>query len=136
MARVQLKKFIRGPLNPEKRRQVAAYYTKLLNNRLPEIRTPIEKEWAYHTFLRYIIRVKENRNNLFKHLKRKNITTFIHYAAPLHTYQVFTNRWGSQIGRFPVTEKLAQEVLTLPSGGTLTRKQLDYVINSVAEFSK
>ena len=136
MARVQLKKFIRGPLNPEKRRKVAAYYTKILNNRLPEIRTPVEKDWAYHTYLRYMIRVKENRNDLFKHLKRKKITAFIHYAAPLHTYQVYTKRWGPQNGRFPVTEKIAREVLTLPSGGTLTRKQLDYVINSIAEFYK
>jgi dTDP-4-amino-4,6-dideoxygalactose transaminase len=83
-----------------------------------------------------MIRVKENRNDLFKHLKRKKITAFIHYAAPLHTYQVYTKRWGPQNGRFPVTEKIAREVLTLPSGGTLTRKQLDYVINSIAEFYK
>lgn len=133
MARVQLRKFTHGKLNPERRRKIATYYTKQLSERLPNIRTPVEKTWAYHTYLRYIVRIKENRNELFKHLRRKKITAFIHYAAPLHTYEIFTKRFGAQNGKFPVTERMAREVLTLPNGGTLTRRQLDYVINSVEE---
>ncbi len=133
IARVQLKKFIDGPLGPERRRKIAAYYTKHLNKNLPEIKTPIEENWAYHTYLRYVIRAK-NRNGLFEYLTRKNIRTFIHYPKPLHTFKIFTSRWGSCEGMFPVTEKMVDEVLTLPSWVTLTTTQLDYVIKSMGEF--
>ncbi|MGA3298281.1 MAG: DegT/DnrJ/EryC1/StrS family aminotransferase [Candidatus Bathyarchaeia archaeon] len=133
IARIQLKKFIDGPLGPERRRKIAAYYTKLLNERLPEIRTPIEASWAYHTYLRYVIRTRD-RDRLFEYLTRKNIRTFIHYPTPLHTFKIFTQRWGSCQGMFPVTEKMDSEVLTIPSWVTLTRRQLDYVIKSIVGF--
>lgn len=133
IARVQLRKFMTGPLKPEKRRKNAAYYTKLLNSELPDIRTPIEENWAYHTYLRYIIRAK-NRDNLFRHLMRKNVRVFIHYATPLHTYVIYTQRWGHCEGKFPVTESLAKEVLTLPSWATLTRRDLDFVVGCMVEF--
>jgi dTDP-4-amino-4,6-dideoxygalactose transaminase len=135
IARIQLKKFIDGPLGPERRRKIAAYYTKLVNERLPNIRTPIEKDWAYHTYLRYVIRTRD-RNKLFEYLTRKKIRTFIHYPTPLHTFKIFTRRWGSCEGMFPVTENMANEVLTLPSWVTLTRTQVNYVVKSIVEFYK
>jgi perosamine synthetase len=133
IARVQLKRFVGGPLRPERRKKIAAYYTKKLNDLLPEIRTPIEKDWAYHTYLRYIVRTK-NRDRLFRYLRQRNVQVFINYAAPLHTYRICTRRWGYTRGMFPVTEKLATEVLTLPSWATLTKKELDYVIECLVEF--
>jgi dTDP-4-amino-4,6-dideoxygalactose transaminase len=134
IARVQLKRFIAGPLGPEKRRRNASYYTEVLNEQLPDVRTPIEKDWAYHTYLRYIIRVMpEHRDELFTHLRKRNIEAFIHYARPLPSYRIChqDNSWKD---RFPVTCKLAKEVLTLPSWSTLTRKQLEYVVESIVEF--
>jgi dTDP-4-amino-4,6-dideoxygalactose transaminase len=135
IARVQLRKFISGSLNPERRRRNAARYTRLLNNSLPEIITPIEKDWAYHTYLRYIIRTT-NRDNLFRFLMQKRIRVFIHYAVPLHLFEMVKRNWGSCEGMFPVSERLSKEVLTLPSWASLTGKQVEYVVRCVEEFYK
>jgi perosamine synthetase len=133
IARVQLKRFVDGPLSPERRRKNADYYTQLLNELLPDIRTPVEENWAYHTYLRYIIRTM-NRNNLFRYLRKKKVQASINYAAPLHTYRICTLRWRYCRGMFPVTEMLASEILTLPSWATLTRNQLEYVVRCIVKF--
>jgi dTDP-4-amino-4,6-dideoxygalactose transaminase len=135
VGRVQLKKFVTGSLGSEKRRRNAAYYTKSLNAKLPYIGTPIEKDWAYHTYLRYIIRVKQ-RNELFSYLRKKDIEAFIHYSTPLPSYTLYPHQDDSWKQKFPVTYKLSKEVLTLPSWPTLTSNQREYVVNSLVEFYK
>lgn len=133
IARVQFKKFREGPLNPERRRSVAKIYTKLLED-IPQVRTPVEKEWAYHSYLRYIVRA-ERRDELFKFLReKKGIQCFIHYPVPIHMAKFMVDRFGPQEGKYPITEKTAKEVLTLPSCPQLTPSQIDYVIDSIKEF--
>ena len=135
IGRVQLKKFISGALGPEKRRRNAAYYTKSLNEKLPHIITPIEKDWAYHTYLRYIIKAKR-RDDLFTFLRMRGIEVFIHYAAPLPSHKLFPHQDDSWKEKYPVTFKLSREVMTLPSWPTLTSSQREYVVNSIVAFYK
>lgn len=135
VARAQLKKFIQGPLGPEKRRANAAYYTKALTEKLPEIVTPIEKDWAYHTYLRYIIKAK-HRDELFAFLRNRGIEAFIHYARPLPSHKLFPHQDDAWKEQYPVTLKLSREIMTLPSWPTLTNKQRDYVVKSMVTFYK
>jgi dTDP-4-amino-4,6-dideoxygalactose transaminase len=133
IARVQLRRFVAGSLGPERRRRNAAYYNKELKDLLPALRTPVEREYAYHSYHRYIIRARD-RDNLFRFLRRKRIQAFIHYAVPLHFFRLFAERYGSCRGMFPITERVAKEVLTLPSWATLTPEQRNYVVRSIKQF--
>jgi dTDP-4-amino-4,6-dideoxygalactose transaminase len=59
-----------------------------------------------------VIRVK-NRGRLQAHLAKTNITTQIHYPIPLHLQAAYATL-GHKKGDFPVTEKAAEEILSLP----------------------
>jgi len=132
IARVQLKKFTTGSLGVEKRRKNATYYTNAFRH-IPQIKTPIERDWAYHSYLRYIIKT-ENRDALFKHLRGRGIEAFVHYVAPLPSHALYPHHDETWKQQLPVTHRLSKEVLTLPSWPTLTTPQLKYVVQSVVAF--
>ncbi len=133
--RVQLKKFFTpgGALHPTKKRQIAMQYNELLGE-ISQIQTPVEKDWAYHTYLRYIIRVPY-RDELYKYLtKEKKIETFLHYVIPLHRSKFYIDAYGQIKKQFPITEKTSQVVLTLPSWPQLNVEQIEFVVDCVKEF--
>jgi dTDP-4-amino-4,6-dideoxygalactose transaminase len=98
-----------------------------------EIRTPVEKDWAYHSYCRYIIQA-ERRDELFNFLTGKGIELFIHYLTPLNTQPFLKNCFGYREGMYPVTEETAKKVLTLPSWPYQTAQDVDYVVESIKEF--
>ena len=134
IARVQFRKFKQGPLSVEKRRKVADRYNKLLKD-VSSVKTPTEKEWAYHSYCRYVIRA-ENRDKLYAFLTNRNIYVAIHYYTPIYKEPYYVNQFGTPADSYPVTEKAAGNVLTLPSWATLTTQQQEYVANSVKKFYK
>ena len=120
-------------MHPTKKRQIAKQYNELLGE-LSQIQTPVEKDWAYHTYLRYIIRVP-NRDELYKYLtKEKKIETFLHYVIPLHRSKFYIDAYGQSKTQFPITEKTSKVVLTLPSWSQLTGEQIEFVVDSIREF--
>ncbi|HKM78133.1 MAG TPA: DegT/DnrJ/EryC1/StrS family aminotransferase [Candidatus Bathyarchaeia archaeon] len=131
IARVQFKKFRQGPISVEKRRKVADRYNKLLKD-VPSIQTPVEKDYAYHSYCRYVVRAK-HRDKLYAYLTKRNIYVAIHYYTPIYKEHYYTDRYGPS-ENFPVTEKVEKEVLTLPSWATLTHTQQDFVVNSIKKF--
>jgi dTDP-4-amino-4,6-dideoxygalactose transaminase len=134
IARVQFRKFREGPQRVEVRRSIARLYDNLLND-LSEIKTPIEKEWAYHSYCRYIVRAKR-RDDLYNHLHKKGIEVFKHYETPLHMHPYMIDIYGNQEGVYPITEKTSKEVLTLPSWPYQTAQEIDYTIKAIKEFYK
>jgi len=133
--RIQLKKYTTpdGALHPSKKRKIAALYNELLAE-LSLIKTPIEKDYAYHTYLRYIIRAPK-RDALYQFLtKEKGIECFLHYVIPLYKSKFYTDAYGQVKKPFPITEKTSKEVLTLPSWPQLTEDQIYYVVDSIKEF--
>jgi len=113
----------------EKRRKNAEFYNKELKAfvRVPEEK-PLEK-CVYHT---YIIRT-ERRDELKSYLGKNGIEAKIHYSIPIHL-QRCANNLGYRIGDFPVTEKQANMILSLPIYPELTKKELDYVVQIITEF--
>jgi dTDP-4-amino-4,6-dideoxygalactose transaminase len=132
IARVQFRKFREGPQRIEIRRSIARLYNNLLTD-LSEIKIPIEKEWAYHSYCRYIVRAK-NRDDLYNHLHKKGIEVFKHYDTPLHIHPYMIDIFGNQEGVYPITEKTSKEVLTLPSWPYQTAEDIDYTIKTIKEF--
>jgi len=115
----------------EARRRNARLYDELLRD-VPEIVTPKEMPYAKHVYHLYVIRTPQ-RDALQKHLESKGISTGLHYPVPLHLQKVFNNL-GYKQGDFPVAEKLAGEILSLPMYPELTREQISYVCDSIREF--
>jgi len=65
-------------------------------------------------------------------LERKGIGCGVHYPVPVHLQQAYASL-GHQRGAFPVSEQIAHEFLSLPMFPELTERQIDFVIETVAE---
>jgi dTDP-4-amino-4,6-dideoxygalactose transaminase len=117
----------------ELRREKAAIYTNLLNEKLGDlVVTPVEVEGNYHVFHQYTIRV-ENRDELQKYLNEQGVSTMIYYPLPLHMQPVFKDL-GYKEGDLPLAEKAANEALSLPMFPELKLEQQEYVVAKIAEF--
>ncbi len=114
----------------EKRRQHAQLYTQLLRD--TDVTVPVEAEWAKHVYHLFVIRHKK-RDDLQKYLKDKDIGTGIHYPIPVHM-QPSMKQYNKE--SMPVTEKIAQEVLSLPLSPFLTRDQVEIVCKNIREWLK
>jgi len=113
------------------RRDNAACYTRLLGD-LPGVRVVGEAEHSRSVYHLYVILV-EGRDGLQKHLAQKDIGTGLHYPLPLHLQQAYAHR-GFKKGDFPVTERTAQTLLSLPMFAELTRAQIEYVVDCIKEY--
>jgi len=96
----------------QKRRSIARRYGELLRSQVERMILPYESSLQRAVFHLYVVRVK-NRDRLQAHLARANITTQVHYPVPLHLQAAYATL-GHKIGDFPVTEKAAAEILSLP----------------------
>jgi dTDP-4-amino-4,6-dideoxygalactose transaminase len=92
-----------------KRRQNAAFYNNLLSDK---VRCPVEKQGAYHVFHQYTI-ISNKRDEIHQRLKENGISSVVYYPVPLHLQEAL-KFLGYQKGDFPVAEKAAKEVLSLP----------------------
>jgi len=115
---------------------------QLYNNLLKgvyQVKTPIEIYNVRHVYHLYVVRAK-NREKLQAHLKSKDIDTLIHYPIPIHLQEAYSNDGYNQInlgykkGDFPVTEKCADEILSLPMYPEIKEEQVRHVADSIKEF--
>lgn len=114
----------------QKRLKYAKLYNKYLNG-LP-ITTPKIFSNYTHIFHLYVIRVKE-REKLAKYLAAKGISTGLHYPVPIHLQEAYASL-GYKKGDFPVVEKLASEILTLPLFPEMTEKEIRYISKQISNF--
>jgi dTDP-4-amino-4,6-dideoxygalactose transaminase len=105
---------------------------RLAPNASPII-TPYEPEWTKAVYHLYIIRTKK-RDELQKYLSENGISTGLHYPIPLHLQKAYANN-GFKQGDFPVTEKVAPEILSLPMFHNLSEEQIEYVAKKIKEFA-
>jgi dTDP-4-amino-4,6-dideoxygalactose transaminase len=117
----------------EARRRNAARYNELLKS-VSGVIAPYEPEWSKAVYHLYIVRVK-NRSALLKKLDEKGVHTGLHYPVPLHLQKAYAKQ-GYKKGDFPVTEKAAEEILSLPMFPGLTGEQMTAVVDALREFAK
>lgn len=116
-------------LNSEKG-EIAKKYNSELKS--PLIKLPMIAEGATSVWHQYVIRCKE-RDRLVEYLKTKNIGTIIHYPIPPHLAEAY-KYLGYQRGSFPITEELADTVLSIPMYNGMTREEQEYVIDAINSF--
>lgn len=114
------------------RRYLADLYTKGLKNLAPEIKFLEPLPLALPAYSLYSIRVKA-REELIKFLAQARITTRIYYPSPLHLQPVYKGL-GYQKGDLPATEKLCDEILSLPFFPYLRDEEVEYVVEKIREF--
>ncbi len=114
----------------KRRADIANRYQKLLAHQpfiLPHIKNDRTSVYA-----QYSVRVKQ-RNDLIDALKNKNIPTAVHYPKPLHLQECFRHL-GYKLGDFPVAEKVAQEIMSLPMSAFVTERQQHYIATALQEI--
>ena len=116
----------------ERRRECASRYRDLLGAATEVISLPFEPSWSKAVFHLYVIQV-QNREQLQKHLGDAGIGTGIHYPIPLHLQSAYKNL-GHREGDFPVCEKAASQILSLPMFPGLTYAQQDRIAQQVLDF--
>lgn len=117
-----------------KGRQAAARrYGLLFADSQSSVILPVEPEWARPVYHLYVIRIGE-RAALMQQLGAKGIGTGIHYPIPLHLQSAYRGL-GHAEGDYPVTERVAREIVSLPMFPGLTAEQQDRVTAGVKAFA-
>jgi dTDP-4-amino-4,6-dideoxygalactose transaminase len=113
------------------RQEAAARYGKLFGN-AEGLVAPLQPEWSRPVYHLYVVRVQD-RAGLQKHLADAKIDTGIHYPVPLHQQKAYAHL-GYKTGDFPVTEKIAPEIVSLPMFPQLTQDQQARVVAETVQF--
>ena len=117
------------------RRKFAASYTQKLDGM--KIITPYVMPECTHIFHQYAVRLPsssgKSRDGLVATLKSKDIPTAIHYPLPLHLQKAFAHL-RKRMGDYPVAEKIAQEIVSLPMHTELDENQIDFIVGSIEQF--
>lgn len=113
------------------RRRIARGYGELLSH-VSNVTIPCEKSYAKHAYHLYVIRT-ERRDELRSWLSYRSVSTGIHYPVPVHLQEAYRHL-GLIDKSFPVAEKTAMEILSLPMFPELTKTEIRYVSESVRDF--
>jgi len=115
----------------EGRRKNGRRYTELLK-KLSAVTPPHEALWSTHVYHIYAIRVKE-RDLLIEKLNEMGISCGIHYPVPIHLQKAYENL-GLRRGAYPVAEKIADELVSLPMFPELREDQIVHVVEKIADL--
>jgi dTDP-4-amino-4,6-dideoxygalactose transaminase len=108
----------------EMRAKNAAYYAQLLKP-LKNVVVPVTKEDRTHVFQTYAILVPD-RDKVVEAMKAQGVGVLIHYPIGLHLQEAYADL-GYKKGDFPVAEKVACDVMSLPMFPHMTREQIEAV---------
>ena len=117
------------------RQAAAEYYDTAFANH-PNILTPTRSTHSTHVFHQYTLRLVDvDREMLRNRLAEADIPAMIYYPVPLHLQKAYQDA-RYQAGEFPVAERLAACVLSLPMHTELDEEQLAYITTHVLEALK
>ena len=115
----------------EEKQRIGQRYNNELNNPLISLPEVPDKN-ATNVYHQYVIRT-DKRDELIKYLDEKGIGTIIHYPIPPHLAEAY-RYLGHQKGDYPITEHLADTVLSIPMYNGMTDEEQAYVIDAINAF--
>ena len=113
----------------KQRRHIADRYLNEINNDL--ITLPSAGKINSHVWHLFVVQCA-NRDMLQKHLKEQGIQSLIHYPVPPHKQQAY-KEWNHL--NLPITEKIHQQVLSLPVDPTMNEADITVVVNAINQFN-
>jgi len=115
----------------ETRRRNAAKLTKGLSG-IAGLVPPRERQGYHHVYHQYTVRIEHDRDRVQERLRRLGVGTAVHYPIPVHRQPLYIDLgYGNQ--SFPVAERMAAEVLSLPVHPGLHDADVDRIIDSVRD---
>jgi perosamine synthetase len=117
----------------ERRRAIAGKYNELLKD-IPEVGLPPrEGKGIVPVFHLYAIHC-QRRDELEKALISAGVECGVHYPVPIHMQPIYRKMYGFNGGEFPVSERLSQQLLSLPIFPSMRDDQIKRVADEVAQF--
>lgn len=114
----------------EEKEEICNRYLSEINNN--KIKLPQIRQGASHIWHQFVI-FSEYRDELQHYLDENNIGTIIHYPIPPHLSEAYSYL-GYKEGSFPITERYAKSVLSIPLYNGMTTDELDYIIDVINKF--
>ena len=118
------------PAETARRRQIALRYCQEISN--PAIQLPQRADPNHHVWHLFVVQCAD-RSGLQQHLTAAGIQTLIHYPIPPHQQQAYP-QWNAL--SLPITERIHQQVLSLPIGPTMTDDEVSQVISAINSFMR
>jgi len=112
----------------EKRREVANFYLNNISN--TNIELPILHHRENHVWHLFVVKTRK-REQLFEYLKERGIQTLIHYPIAPHKQKAY-KELNKNV--YPITEKIHEEVLSLPISSVMTKEQLNKIIDAINQW--
>ncbi len=117
----------------EQRREVAKMYNKHLDGIEEIILPPMGDKDITPVFHLYAVRCTK-RDQLADYLNRSGIEAGVHYPVPIHMQPIYRQLYGFKGGEFPVSEALANEMISLPMFPDMNHDEAKQVSEKVKEF--
>ena len=109
----------------QKRESIGNRYINLLKDK--QLKLPVIREGRTSVFAQFTVQT-DRREKLMQLLKDKDVPSAIHYPTPLHLQKCYQSL-NYKVGDFPISEKAANEVFSLPMSPFLTEKQQDFIVD-------
>ncbi len=118
-----------------KRRQEAAYHYNAAFKNIDQIEVPfIESDIDSHVYHQYTLKIMNGkRDELADHLLKNNIPFGIYYPLGFHEQKAYKQEFVSD-NDFPVTNKVKNQVISLPMHTELSKKQIKFISNTIISF--
>jgi len=114
------------------RQKVASIYDQNLEG-LSDVILPHRSQYSTHVFNQYTLKIKSGlRDSLKAYLAKQGIPSMIYYPLPIHKQEAY-NRYAPKL-KLPVTEKLCEEVLSLPMHTELSESDISYICDHIRIF--
>jgi dTDP-4-amino-4,6-dideoxygalactose transaminase len=114
-----------------RRRYLATLYDELLT--ASSVAVPQAMSYGEHVYHLYVVQ-SARRDELQAFLKGRDIGTLVHYPLPVHLQPAYRGRLGD-VGSLPETERVANQVLSLPMFPELSEIQVRQVAEAIREFA-
>lgn len=108
----------------------ASFYNRILKKENKTI-TPTALKDRSHIYHVYAVRVSK-RDKVFELLRKRGVGVIIHYPIPLHLQKAYKELKYKR-GDFPVAEKIAREIISLPMFPHLTKKQIRFTVSQLRQ---
>jgi len=118
-----------------KRHENAKMYTELFGKASLPIQLPPEPAWAEPAYCHFVIKVEsDSRRQLMHYLYSQGIEAECHYPTAIHEQRPIGEASGYKAGDFPIAERDASRVISLPVGLHMTAGKIQYVVDKVEEY--